>query len=270
VARGEPIPVHEPERQVVRFHEGGPRTPVIVLNNRSVYFQLARQLGEQRPFTDILMYHQDGPVDLDAYTFEDFGAYAARLIRWAQPRGPYILGGHCIYGVLAFEAARQLTAMGEKVPLVALFDSWGPGYRETMSRWDRVLRRQQLRLDRYKKRVRQFREGEVGFDELVRKPVLYHLGLLPQEAGPTRQALAGEWFDDYLYSKVAQYRPTPYAGDVVLFRSKEPLRGRLFDEHMGWKPLVAGKFAKVDVNSGHFDMFREQPAAEIATVLRPL
>ena len=270
VARGEPIPVHEPERQVVRFHEDGPRTPVIVLNNRSVYFQLARQLGEQRPFTDILMYHQGGPVDLDAYTFEDFGAYAVRLIRWAQPRGPYILGGHCIYGVLAFEAARQLTAMGEKVPLVALFDSWGPGYRETMSRWDRVVRRQQLRLDRYKKRVRRFRDGEVGFDELVRKPVLYHLGLLPQEAGPTRQALAGEWFDDYLYSKVAQYRPTPYAGDVVLFRSNEPLRGRLFDEHMGWNPLVAGTFAKVDVNSGHFDMFREQPAAEIATVLRPL
>jgi len=270
VARGEPIPVHEPERQVVRFHEDGAHTPLVVLNNRSVYFQLARQLGEQRPLTDILMYHQDGPIDLDAFTFEDFGAYAVRLIRWAQPRGPYILGGHCVYGVLAFEAARQLTAMGEKVPLVALFDSWGPGYRETMSRWDRVLRRQQLRLDRYKKRVRQFRKGEVGFDELVRKPVLYHLGLLPPEAGPTRQALAGEWFDDYLYSKVAQYRPTPYAGDVVLFRSKEPLRGRLFDEDMGWKPLVTGKFTKVEVNSGHFDMFRERPAAEIATVLRPL
>lgn len=270
VARGEPIPVHEPERQVARFHEGGPRTPVIVLNNRSVYFQLARQLGEQRPFTDILMYHQDGPVDLDAYAFEDFGAYAVRLIRWVQPRGPYILGGHCVYGVLAFEAARQLTAMGEKVPLVALFDSWGPGYRETMSRWDRVLRRQQLRLDRYRKRLEQFRKGEVGFDEIVRKPLLYHLGLLPREAGPERQALAGEWFDDYLYAKVAQYRPTPYAGDVVLFRSREPLRGRLFDEHMGWKPLVAGNFAKVDVNSGHFDMFRERPAAEIATVLRAL
>lgn len=270
VVRDEPIPVHEPERQVVRFHEGGARTPMVVLNNRSVYFQLARQLGEQRPFTDILMYHQDGPLDLDACTFEDFGAYAVRLIQWAQPRGPYILGGHCVYGVLAFEAARQLRAMGEKVPLVALFDSWAPGYRETMSRWDRVLRREQLRLDRYKQRVRQFRKGEVGLDALVRKPVLYHLGLLPPEAGPTRQALAGEWFDDYLYGKVAQYRPTPYAGDVVLFRSKEPLRGRLFDEHMGWKPLVAGKFAKVEVNSGHFDMFRERPAAEIAAVLRPL
>jgi len=270
VARGEPIPVHEPERQVVRFHEDGARTPLVVLNNRSVYYQLARQLGEERPLTDILMYHQDGPIDLDAFTFEDFGAYAVRLIRWAQPRGPYILGGHCVYGVLAFEAARQLTAMGEKVSLVALFDSWGPGYRETMSRWDRVLRRQQLRLDRYKKRVMQFRKGEVGFDELLRKPVLFHLGLLPEEAGPTRQALAGEWFDDYLYSKVTQYRPTAYAGEVMLFRSKEPLRGRLFDEDMGWKPLVAGKFAKVEVNSGHFDMFREQPAAEIATVLRPL
>ena len=30
---GTPIPFHNPARQVVRFHEGGASTPVIVLNN---------------------------------------------------------------------------------------------------------------------------------------------------------------------------------------------------------------------------------------------
>lgn len=262
------IPVRDPERQIVRFHERGALTPITVLNNRSIYYQLARLLGEDRPFTDILMYHQAGPVDLGSCTFEDFGEYAVKLIRHAQPRGPYILGGHCVYGVLAFEAARRLREMGEEVSLVALFDSWAPGYRETMSRFDRVVRRQQLRLDRYKNRLKEFRRGEVGFDDIVRKPVLYHLGLLPQEAGPERRALPGEWFDDQIYDRVTRYRPPPFDGDVVLFRTNDALRGRLFDEQMGWGPLVTGHLTKVDVDSGHFDMFRERPAAEIAAVLR--
>lgn len=263
------IPLRHPARHVVRFHEGGSQTPVTVLNNRSVYYQLARMLGEERPFIDLMLYPQDGPFDWGTHTFEDFGTYAMRLIRWAQPQGPYILGGHCVFGVLAFEAARQLQRLGEKVSLVALFDSWGPGYRETMSRWDRMLRRQQLRLHRYGQRLKKFRSGEATLDDLVRKPILFHTGLLPPEPdGPKRQALAGEWFDDYLYDAVTHYRPTPYDGDVTLFRSSEPLRGRLFDERMGWGPVVSGNLRKVDVNSGHFDMFRERPAGEIAAILR--
>jgi thioesterase domain-containing protein len=263
-----PIPVHAPSRQVIRFHEGGTSTPMIALNNRSVYYQLARQLGDNRPFVDILLYHQDGPLELRSYAFEDFAAYAVRLIRWAQPTGPYVLGGHCVYGVLAFEAARQLQRMGETVTLVALFDSWAPGYRETMSRWDQMLRQQQLRLSRYAQRLRQYRKGEVGLNEIVRKPVLFHLGLLPPEPGPERQSLPGEWFDDYLYDTVTRYRPDPYDGDAILFRSDEALRGRLFDERMGWAPLVRGTLTKVDIHSGHFDMFRERPAGEIAAFLR--
>lgn len=263
------IPLRNPARHVVRFHESGSQTPVTVLNNRSVYYQLARMLGEDRPFIDLMLYPQDGPFEWSSHTFEEFGTYTRRLIQWAQPRGPYILGGHCVFGVLAFEAARQLQHMGEKVSLVALFDSWGPGYRETMSSWDRMLRRQQLRLHRYGERLKKFRRGEATLDDLVRKPILFHTGLLPPEpGGPQRQALAGEWFDDYLYDAVTRYRPSPYDGDVTLFRSNEPLRGRLFDERMGWGPVVSGNLKKVDINSGHFDMFREQPAGEIAAVLR--
>ena len=263
------IPLRNPARHVVRFHESGWQTPVTVLNNRSVYYQLARMLGEDRPFIDLMLYPQDGPFDWSSHTFEDFGTYAARLIQWAQPHGPYILGGHCVFGVLAFEAARQLQRLGEKVALVALFDSWGPGYRETMSKWDRMLRRQQLRLHRYGDRLKKFRRGEATLDDLVRKPILFHTGLLPPEpGGPHRQALEGEWFDDYLYNAVAHYRPSPYDGDVILFRSNEPLRGRLFDERMGWGPVVSGNLKKVDIDSGHFDMFRERPAGEIAAVLR--
>ncbi|MES2894129.1 MAG: amino acid adenylation domain-containing protein, partial [Bacteroidota bacterium] len=41
----------------------------------------------------------------------------------SNPDGPYALSGHCVGGVIAFEMAKQLEAMGKKVVLVALFDT---------------------------------------------------------------------------------------------------------------------------------------------------
>ena len=265
----QPIPVHDPAQQVVRFHEDGSRTPMIVLNNRSVYFQLARQLGEIGPSSTSCSITRMARSSCKSYAFEDFAAYAVRLIRWAQPRGPYVLGGHCVYGVLAFEAARQLQRMGEKVELVALFDSWAPGYRETMSGWDQHAASAAAAPSSLWPAPRAVpeRRGRPERDRAQADP----LPPRPAASGtgdPSGKHFAGEWFDDYLYDAVARYRPSPYDGDVVLFRSNEPLRGRLFDERMGWGPLVSGSLKKVDVDSGHFDMFRERPAGEIASFLQ--
>jgi thioesterase domain-containing protein len=262
---GPSIPFHSPARQVVRFHETGTKTPVIMLNNVSVYYPLARQLGEDRPFIDIQLYHPTGPLELP-YEMEVFAAYAIRFIRWAQPKGPYILGGHCVYGVLAFEVAKQLQRMGEKIHLVTLFDSWAPGYRENMSPRDKKLRKRQLSMKTYAERLSQYRRGEIELGEITRKPILRRLGLLGPDPEPEQRP--GQWFDDQLREATARYRPAPYDGDVIIFRSEETLRGRLFDEQMGWGPLVTGDLRKVEVASAHLDMFREQPADHIAAIMR--
>jgi thioesterase domain-containing protein len=260
------VPLHDPARQVIRFNEHGTRTPLIVLNNRSVYFQLAQKLGADRPLIDIQLFHPSGPIDLPALPFEAYGAYARQLVRWAQPRGPYVLGGHCVYGTLSFEVARQLQREGEKVDLVVLFDSWAPGYREAMSPRDKKLRLRRLRLSGYTTRLEQFRRREIGLNEIVRKPILRRLGLLQPDPPPP--AVEGQWFDEYIRVAASDYRPSTYGGsDVVLFRSAEALRGRLFDELMGWEPLVRRELRKVELASAHLDMFRAKPAGEIAAVL---
>ncbi len=267
----EPIPLHDPARQVTRFHEDGARTPMIAINNRSVYYQLARALGADRPFIDIQTYHPDGPLDLSGYSFDDFATYAVRLIRWARPTGPYLLGGHCVYGALAFEAARQLQRMGEQVELVCLFDTWAPGYRESMSRRRQQQRARQLRTNERLKRVEQYRRGEIGLKELVWLPILRRLGHQMPPAEPDEADLfIGRWFDDHIRDAAARHRPIPANIDTVLFRSAETLRGRLFDEHMGWGSIVAGRLYQTRIESPHLDMFQEKPAAAIASFLGPL
>ena len=55
---------------------------------------------------------------------EDMAACYLREIRGVQSRGPYWLAGWSMGGVIALEAARQLTAAGEEVPLLAMFDTY--------------------------------------------------------------------------------------------------------------------------------------------------
>ena len=162
--------------------------------------------------------------------------------------------------------------MGEKIELVCLFDTWAPGYRETMSRKNQERRERQLRTRARLNRVEQYRKGEIGLKDLVWRPIARRLGLpIVEEAGPTEANLfAGRWFDDHIREAAAHHRPAPANIDAVIFRSAETLRGTLFDERMGWGPIVAGKLYQASVDSAHLDMFQEKPAAAIASFLGPL
>src|SRR5260370_42431657 len=47
-------------------------------------------------------------------------------LRRFQPQGLYYLGGFCLGGLLALEAAQQLTAAGQEVALVVMIQSMHP------------------------------------------------------------------------------------------------------------------------------------------------
>ena len=89
------------------------------------YVELARLLGPEQPFYGLQARGWEG--DQEPHTrIEDMAAYYAEAIRRQQARGPYHLGGYCYGGVVAFEVARQLEALGEQVALLAIFEGYAP------------------------------------------------------------------------------------------------------------------------------------------------
>jgi thioesterase domain-containing protein len=56
-----------------------------------------------------------------------------------QPQGPYFLGGWSMGGAVAFEMAQQLRIRGERVAVLALLDSYAPGYGERRAKDDLVV-----------------------------------------------------------------------------------------------------------------------------------
>src|SRR5208337_1131986 len=87
-------------------------------------------------------------------SFEDMVKAYLTELRSLQPEGPYFLGGFCLGGLLALEAAQQLTAVGEEVGLVVMVQSMPPDARRfrpsafLLQRWwYRTKKRASLELD---------------------------------------------------------------------------------------------------------------------------
>src|SRR5437660_3850901 len=84
-------------------------------------FPLAQGLGDDQPFYALDPYPLDHLRVLPS--LEEMAAGHIRVIRSIQPEGPYLLGGFCNGGLIAYEMARQLDAVGQKVDLLVLIDS---------------------------------------------------------------------------------------------------------------------------------------------------
>ncbi len=65
--------------------------------------------------------HSERYSDAEEVAFE----FLAEL-RTVQPKGPYLLGGDCAGGIIAFVMAQELLRQGEEVRLLVLFDTHRP------------------------------------------------------------------------------------------------------------------------------------------------
>jgi amino acid adenylation domain-containing protein len=114
-----------PKTPVVTVQAGGSKRPFFFLHGDvtggAFYcFPLARHIGPEQPF-----------YVLEPYRFDDMGvppsleeaaATHIEALRMVQPEGPYLLGGFCNGGLMAYEMARQLQELGQTVDLLVLVD----------------------------------------------------------------------------------------------------------------------------------------------------
>ncbi len=90
--------------------------------NVFIYRDLAKLLGPDQPFYGLLSRGLDGKVELQK-SVPDMARVYVDAVQRVQPHGPYFLGGYCMGGTVAYEMAQQLSAKGEQVGMVALFDT---------------------------------------------------------------------------------------------------------------------------------------------------
>lgn len=123
-------PSGESRREAVMVHqEGGDRPPFIMLTGdwggQGFYVRtLARRLDPQQPVWALAPHdltEAGAPESIEAMA-EDF---LARILAF-QPDGPYLLGGYSHSGLVCFELAKRLEAMGKQVALLFIIDTTMP------------------------------------------------------------------------------------------------------------------------------------------------
>ena len=111
---------------LVAIQPTGSRPPFFAMHgaggNVLIYRELSLNLGSDQPFYGLQSQGLDGSC-APITTVEDMAALYAKEIRKVRPHGPYLLGGYCGGGTIAYEVAQQLTRAGEQVALLALFDT---------------------------------------------------------------------------------------------------------------------------------------------------
>src|SRR5207247_324760 len=114
-------------------------SPVFLLpgaGGNILYFHgLAKHLGRHRPVYALQAVGLDG-VTTPLGSIKEIARHNIEQIRITQPRGPYILAGHSFGGTVAFEMSQQLSAAGDEVALVAIFDTAAPVFTPTVERAD--------------------------------------------------------------------------------------------------------------------------------------
>lgn len=123
----------QPRGSLVALTRTGSRPPLFFVTagdgNSVGYGALARRLGPDQPFYAL----QPRGINGGARVHVSVASMAAHYIgevRRLTRGGPYLLGGRCLGGYVAYEMARRLEARGERARLLVILDSAGPQWRE--------------------------------------------------------------------------------------------------------------------------------------------
>jgi len=242
-----------PWSSLVAIQTGGAKPPFFAIHGAYggvvIYYNLARHLGPEQPFYGLQ------PLGLDEKQapqnrIEDMASEYIRKIRTVQPKGPYFLGGFSLGGKVAFEMAQQLHLSGQKVAMLAMFDTQGSEWLQPLS--------VRTRLSRHLTNLSRLKPKE--------KLAYLHKKFIRRFDSNNTQPLAQVQYQSLLQEAHEQadrdYIAQVYPGRAILFRAMEQpeewlkwLEGWEIDPELGWGKLVAGGLEIHDVHGNHNNMF---------------
>jgi acetoacetyl-CoA synthetase len=112
---------------LVLLKDGAQKPPIFIAHGLggSVmdFFQPVRHIQSEHPIYGMQARGIDG-LDEPLKRIQDMAQFHLDAIQELQPRGPYVLIGYSLGGLVALEMAQRLSANGEKIALLAMLDAY--------------------------------------------------------------------------------------------------------------------------------------------------
>jgi len=268
----------------VKLSGGGSKLPLFLMHSHGgnilEYQPLASRLGETRPVYALQALGLDGNL-LDTYRIEDMARSYLKEIRAVQPHGPYRLGGYCMGGMFALEAAQQLRAEDEEVDLIVMMNTSTKHYptypaRSTGTRraYYRFASRVALELDNlWQKRPGTMLAHALARGRRVKDVFQARVEMLIETVSRARSGRTHSMV--YELERLAMfidnaglvYHPRPYDGKVLLLRAARQPLGIVPDKKLGWEGLLTGEVHVQEVPGFRQNMLAEPNAEILASVV---
>ena len=248
-----------PWSSLVPLQPKGSKVPFFWIHGELSDSVLPQFLGTDQPLYGLLHQGHDGkPARFT--NVEDIATHYLSEIRTVQASGPYLIGGYCFGGLVAFEIAQQLRKQSEEVALLVLV---APSRLEDDKSLNIPLNESisvTREISRHMQEIRGlsapgafsyvFERARVRFDSAaspIRKFVQDKLCKACLGLGFTLPAsLRSPYILKMYFKAIDDYRPDAYSGRVVIFRPTP-----------AWRTLTTGNAEIREVQGSHTDILRE-------------
>jgi amino acid adenylation domain-containing protein/non-ribosomal peptide synthase protein (TIGR01720 family) len=236
-----------------------------------VFRDLADCFYPQRPVYGLHVPHDDD------FSYIQLASVHVQQIKKVKERGPYLLAGYSLGGLVAFEIARQIQAAGESAPVLILFETVCPSIRVECERMpDSELLE---RIARLRNPELSLNTDHAVLSESDRLSMTYTM-IRGSEAIPTGMTLDEVKKFLRLWRRRGSYKPSEYKGHIVICRTPD---NTMFDSEftldrdhlspddirtLGWKRAFPKKTIKViDAPGAHANFLFRPHVAMVAKQL---
>jgi len=251
---------------LVPIQRTGSRQPIFCVHPffglAHCYQELSSLLGPDQPFYGLQCYGLEAD-QAPLSTIPEMAKFYLQDIRTVQPHGPYQLAGWSMGALIAYELAGQLTAEGETVSFLGLFEGHVPQpaaqpSAQSRDEWENLVDEREVEnLRSMAKRVpTSEEEGSDPSLQLAR----YLAEFTDVPVGFSREQLTRlSRIIAINQLAVESYRPGSYPGNVSLFR----VPGQADAERSyGWAEFVRGELKIFEVPGSH-DGFMSAPSVNL-------
>ncbi|MCW5557073.1 MAG: amino acid adenylation domain-containing protein [Verrucomicrobiae bacterium] len=230
--------VHE-WRNLSLIQPEGSGLPLFCVHGSEASHFLPKHLGPTRPFYAFFHQGEDGRR-IEHTTVEGIAAHFVREMKQARPQGPYLLTGYSFGGIVAFEMAQQLIALGDSVPLLVMLDTYSPG----------------IHPEAMKLEWRFYQPVWKPLKRLMIRSFLRRGRRLPP-------FLRSFYIGDTYNQAMKEYHPRPFPGRITVFKSEYGWGPK----DLGWRDLAGGGLNIEIVPGDHFSMIQEPQIERLSRIL---
>lgn len=220
------------------------------------YRKLASHLGKYQPVYTLKL--NDDYDEAAPETIELIASNYVSEIRCMQSTGPYYLAGYSLSGLIAFEVAQQLYRQGQKVALLAMFDTRNHKEYPLITFWQRTVFF-----------IRRLRAVPTLSDKIG-----YISSMLYRKIEKVTEESQAITRERKRWQKIIQdrnlfYIPLRYPGQLTLFRAVgDPIFVKATEAELGWKGLADGGIVVYETPGDHGSMLNDDNIEILAKKLK--